>query len=65
MVVVRSFYFGLNTFSPFGINHQNGELESPLCSPLVGPYTLSPIGKRNMSQGSYQLRVSGVTTKGK
>jgi hypothetical protein len=28
-MLVRSFCFGLNTFSPFDINRQNGELESP------------------------------------
>jgi hypothetical protein len=42
-VVVRSFCFGLNTFSPFGINRQKRSLREPF-------YSFSPIGKRNMAK---------------
>jgi hypothetical protein len=45
--------------------HQVSGSGYPLPSLLMGPNTFSPIGKRNMSEGLYQLRVSGVTTKGK
>jgi hypothetical protein len=55
-MVVRSFCFGRNTFSPFGINRQKWRRAL---------YSFSPIGKINMSEGSYQLRVSWVTAKDK
>jgi hypothetical protein len=48
IVVVRSFCFGFNIFSPFGIKRQNGDLERPL-------NILSPIDERNMSEGLYQF----------
>jgi hypothetical protein len=41
-MVVRSFCFGLNTFSPLTFIAKNGELESP--------FTFSPVGKINMSE---------------
>jgi hypothetical protein len=46
-MVVRSFCFGINTFSPFGINRQNGELESPLATilPLWGLILSPPLVK--------------------
>jgi hypothetical protein len=51
MVVVRSFCFGLNIFSPFGINRQNGELWSPFAfSPPLGPYHYLPNDKINVSE---------------
>jgi hypothetical protein len=50
MLVVRSFCFGLNIFSPFGIKRQKTETLRTLL------YTFSPIGKRNMSEELYQLR---------
>jgi hypothetical protein len=65
MVLVQSFCFGLNTFSPFGINRQKGELESPFAfSPPLGPNTFSN-GKVNISERLYQLRFCGVTASGK
>jgi hypothetical protein len=64
-VVVRSFCFGPNTFSPFGINRLKRRiLRALLNSPPLGPI-FSPFGKRNMSESLYQLRVSWVTTKDK
>jgi hypothetical protein len=46
-VVVRSFCFGLNTFSPFGINHQKRRLCEPF---LLSP----PLVHVNMSERLYQ-----------
>jgi hypothetical protein len=45
MVVVRSFCFGLNTFSPFGINRQKRRTWEPLFMflPLWGLNTFSQI----------------------
>jgi hypothetical protein len=48
MVVVRSFCFGLNIFSPFGINRQKQRTLEPF-------YIFSPIDKINMSEGLYQF----------
>jgi hypothetical protein len=48
MVVVRSFCFGLQPFSPLALIAKNGDFESPF-------NTLSPIGKRNMSDRLYQF----------
>jgi hypothetical protein len=43
MVVVRSFCFGLNIFSPFGINPKNKDFESPLI--LSPPLVKEILGK--------------------
>jgi hypothetical protein len=56
-MVVLSFCFGLNTSPHLAFIAKNGELESPLNSPPLGPI-FSPFGKRNMSEGLYQLIVS-------
>jgi hypothetical protein len=56
MVVVRSFCFELNTPPHFDINHQKRRTLEPF-------NTFSPIGKRNMSERLYQLRVCGVAAK--
>jgi hypothetical protein len=57
-MVVRSFCFGLNTFSPLALIAKNEELESPLQFSSYGAYYFLPIGKRNISEGSYQMRVT-------
>jgi hypothetical protein len=49
------FALGLILSSPLALIAKNGDFESP--------FTLSPIGKRNMSERLYQSRVCGVTTK--
>jgi hypothetical protein len=49
-MVVRSFCFGLNILSPLALIAKNGDFESSF-------NILSPIGKGNMSEGLYQLRV--------
>jgi hypothetical protein len=48
MVVVRSLCFGLNIFSPFGINRQKQKK-------LETSYLFFPIDKRNISERLYQL----------
>jgi hypothetical protein len=50
IMVVRSFCFGLNIFSPFGINHKKRRLREPFCIFL-------PNSSINMSEGLYQLNV--------
>ena len=50
IMVVRSFCFGLNILSPLALIAKNGDFESSF-------NILSPIGKGNMSEGLYQLRV--------
>jgi hypothetical protein len=57
-MVVRSICFGLNIFSLFGINRQKRRR-------LRALFTLSPLVQVNTSEGLYQLRVCGETTKGK
>jgi hypothetical protein len=47
LVVVRSFCFGLNILSPFGINHQKRRTLRALLHFL-------PTDKRNMSERVYQ-----------
>jgi hypothetical protein len=56
-VVVRSFCFGLNTFSPFGINRQKRRTWEPF-------YIFSPIDKRNMSERLYQFERLKSNNKG-
>jgi hypothetical protein len=55
--VVQSFCFGLNTSPHLALIAKNRERESLL-------YFL-PLGKRNMSEELYQLRVTWVMAKGK
>jgi hypothetical protein len=50
MVVVRSFCFGLNIFSPFGINRQKRRTLEPF-------NTFSLVVQVNKSEWLYQLRV--------
>jgi hypothetical protein len=58
-MVVWSFCFGLNIFSPLALIAKNEDVESP-------SYIFSPIGKGNMSEGLYQFeRRVGVKAKGK
>jgi gamma-glutamylcysteine synthetase len=47
---VRSFCFGLNIFSPFGINHQKQRFWEPF-------NTFSPLVQVNKSEELYQLGV--------
>jgi hypothetical protein len=64
-MVVRSFCFGLNIFSPLALSAKNGELESPFSfSPLMGPNTFTQMVKRIRVKG-YTMRVVGVTANGK
>jgi hypothetical protein len=57
MVVVRSFCFGLNIFSPLALIAKNGERWSP-------PYVFSPNDKISMSEGLYQFwRDGGIPAK--
>jgi hypothetical protein len=60
-MVVRSFCFALNNFSPFSINRQKRRTWEPYDN---FPNTFLPIGTRNMSEGSYQLRVWRSNDKG-
>jgi hypothetical protein len=57
MVVVRSFCFGLNIFSAFGINRQKQRTLEPF-------YLFFPIEKRNISERLYQLERWRNTGKG-
>jgi hypothetical protein len=57
MVVVRSFCFELNIFSPFILSTKNEERWSPF-------YIFSPIDKRNMSERIYQSERWWNTGKG-
>jgi hypothetical protein len=50
MVVVRSFYFGLNNFPPFGINRQKLRMLEPFG-------IFSPLVQVNKSEELYPLRV--------
>jgi hypothetical protein len=57
MVVVWSFCFGLNIFSPFGINCQKQRTLEPF-------FIFSPIDKRNMSERLHQFERWWNTGKG-
>jgi hypothetical protein len=61
MVVRGPFALGLILSPRLVLIAKNGELESPLNSPNI----FSPIGKRNMSEGSYQMGVAWVMAKSK
>jgi hypothetical protein len=52
------FALGLILSPPLALIAKNKELESPSNSHLVEPNTFSPIGKINMSEDLYQLRVT-------
>jgi hypothetical protein len=57
-MVVWSFCFGLNIFSPFGINRQKQRCWEPF-------NIFSPLVQVNKSKGLYQFGVCGVATKDK
>ena len=64
-MVVGSFCFGLNTFSPLALIAKMEKLRALFNSPLMGPNTLSPIGKIHLESVSKGKIISKTLLKAK